>query len=348
MRPGWYGEYQHKEKAEQQLILGCRVRFYHLVFVVFLSSGLSQAADWQPYPEHLPAFEFLGSQLFENWERLTGGSRGPFPDAASIAADAHRWPALAAYTDDAMKERAAEDESLALYADGVLSNHYDDYAQRLQQVWRLFFEGRYREARDEGIALGPAGYFPGLYAQAIYATLVETDPVRRQALLEEIVTLTEDILPLAPDHTMIRFGQAYGKARILENLSRSAALGTGYTGDVKKQLEQLLEENPENIYALTLLAGVHAGIMEKAGRLMARVTFGSRPELMEDYFQRALAINDSYPGLYYEYARAQLRVYGKDGKARARELLEKAVQLTPVSAEEALQLEACRHLLGTL
>lgn len=325
------------------------MRFHHLVLALLLSSaGVVSAAVWQSYPEHLPAFEFAGPELAENWQRLTGGFRGAFPDAAAVAADANRWPALANYTADVMKERAAKEESLAAYADGVLSNHYDDYAQRLQQVWRLLFEGRYREARDEGIALGPAGYFPGLYAQALYATLVETNPDRRQLLLEEIVTLTEDILPLAPDHTMIRFGQAYGKARILENLSRSEALGTGYTGDVKKQLEQLLEENPENIYALTLLAGVHAGIMEKAGRLMARVTFGSKPELMEDYFQRAMALNDAYPGLYYEYARAQLRVYGKDGKARARQLLEKALQLTPVSAEEALQIHACQRLLETL
>ena len=45
---------------------------------------------------------------------------------------------------------------------------------------------------------------------------------------------------------MIRFGRAYGKARILEGLSATEAMGTGFTSDVLENLEELLDEDPNN------------------------------------------------------------------------------------------------------
>ncbi|TVP57779.1 MAG: hypothetical protein EA349_05845 [Halomonadaceae bacterium] len=308
---------------------------------------ITQAETWKTYPLELADFEFSDESLTERWQALTLGLRGPLPTAESVRKDAERWPKVTAHTQELLRERATHDERFA-YFTGDLEQHYDTYAQQLRQAWRLLLEGQFQQARDLGLALGPAGYFPGLYAQALYATLIEDDSEQREALLKEVIALTDEILPLAPDHPMIRFGNAYGKARIMEDMSRGAAMSTGYTSEVKDQLEELLKEDENNIFAISLLGGVHGGIVDKAGGLLARMTFGAREKYMVEYFDQALSLNPQYPALYYEYARGLINISGRSGRRQAQELLETGAGMTPRSAEEALQIQACKELLATL
>lgn len=320
------------------------VRFL-LLTVWLLASGLALGSErWAPYPNSLMSFEYTEQNLGEHWRTLTGGFRGPLPSAAGLKADAERWPELYDYTRDHLRSIANSHPELAYLAEGDLSEHFDAYATELRRAWSLLFNGQFREARDLGLSLGPAGYFPGLYAQVLYASLLETDPDERQALLEEVIQRTREILPMAPDHPMIRFGNAYGKARILEDLSASQAMGTGYTSEVLDTLDGLLEENPDNVYAMTLMAGVQSGIIEKAGSMVARLTFGAKASSMERQFERALELAPNYPSVYYEYARAKLKVDEKDGVEPALALLNQLSGKSPSSAEEALLLRAADQL----
>jgi hypothetical protein len=302
------------------------------------------AGNWQPYPETLASFDYSEDTLGQHWQDLTGGFRGPLPTADTLKADAERWPELYELTRQHLQALPETHPELAFLAEGEPSDHFDAYAEQLRRTWSLLFNGQFQQARELGMALGPAGYFPALYAQALYATLVETDESTRQRLLEEVINRTRDIMPKAPDHPMIRFGNAYGKARILEQLSASEAIATGYTSEVKDTLTTLLVENPDNIYALTLYAGVHAGIIEKAGSLVARLTYGAKESEMETLFTEAIDLAPHYPAVYYEYARARLKVDGDDGHDEALALLEKTRDMTPDSAEEALILRATQRL----
>ena len=324
-------------------------RLIHLfaVALLMLTSLQLAAQNWQPYPESLPQFSFSDQQLTEHWSALTGDLRGPLPTAEALLDDAERWPEAYGFTEQLLIEKAREDERFAAFSDG-LQGQEEAYAYLVRQAWRLLLEGRFQEARDLGLSLGPAGYFPGLYAQALQASLIETDAKRREALLKDVIEKTAAILPLAPEHPMIRFGNAYGKARILENLSPSAAMSTGYTSEVKAQLEQLIAENEQDVYAITLLGGVHAGIIDKAGRMLGRMTYGARQGTMEEMFERALALNPHYPGLYLEYARALEKVEGRSARRQIRELLETGAALPARSAEEALMVEACRRMLAEM
>ncbi|KPQ29076.1 MAG: hypothetical protein HLUCCX14_07320 [Marinobacter excellens HL-55] len=222
------------------------------------------------------------------------------------------------------------------YKAETLDNQHEEYVQLLRQAWAYLFNGEFKQARDLGLALGPAGYFPGLYAQALYATLIETDPEYRKTLLEEVIARTDEILPMAPDHPMIRFGNTYGKARILENLSATEAMATGYTSDITGGLQELLDENPENIYAIVLYAGVQAGIIEKAGSFIGRVTYGARKSSIEELCQRAYEIAPGYPGLYYEHARSVQKLDEKSGTQQALEHLRAIASIGAVSAEDEL------------
>ncbi|MDC0661434.1 hypothetical protein [Marinobacter sp. SS21] len=320
------------------------VRLFLLTCWLF-ASGLALGSErWAPYPDTLTPFEYSEQNLGEHWLDLTGGFRGPLPSATSLRADAERWPELYDYTRSHLKTIANSHPELAYLTEGDLSEHFDAYATELRRAWSLLFNGQFRQARDLGLSLGPAGYFPGLYAQVLYASLLGTNPDERQALLEEVIERTREILPMAPDHPMIRFGNAYGKARILEDLSASRAMGTGYTSEVLDTLNGLLEENPDNVYAMTLMAGVESGIIEKAGSMVARLTYGAKASSMERQFERALELAPNYPGVYYEYARAKLKVEEKDGVEPALVLLNQLSDKSPNSAEEALLLQAADRL----
>ncbi|MDX1755741.1 MAG: tetratricopeptide repeat protein [Marinobacter sp.] len=316
-----------------------------LVLLIIVSPQLFADQTWQPYPDELQSFRYTEQDLAEHWQDLTDGFRGPLPTAESLRADAERWPEMYDFTQNHLKTTARSHPDLAALSDGELRSSFDAYARELRRAWALLFNGQFREARDLGLALGPAGYFPGLYAQALYATLIESDEESRRRLLKEVITLTEDIMPMAPDHPMIRFGNAYGKARILENLSASEAMGTGYTSEVIDTLEALLEDDPDNIYAVTLFGGVQSGIIEKAGSLIARMTYGAKESSMEELFKRAMQLAPDFPGVYYEYARAKLKL---DEEKEALALLEKTRGMTAISAEEALLLRASNRLRESL
>jgi len=320
------------------------IRALLLVTTLLASTQTLSTENWRPYPETLSSFNYTEQNLSEHWQDLTGGFRGPLPTVESLKADARRWPELYDYTRTHLQSLAATNPELAYLSEGELSEQFDAYARELRRAWSLLFNGQFQQARELGLALGPAGYFPGLYAQALHATLIETDEQARESMLEEVITRTREIMPMAPDHPMIRFGNAYGKARIMESLTASEAMGTGYTSEVQDTLEALLTENPDNVYAITLLGGVQSGIIEKAGSFIARLTFGAKQSSVEDLFNQALQLAPTYPGVYYEYARARLKIHGDDGKKDARALLANLDGMQPSSAEEALLLRAASQL----
>ncbi|WP_203299817.1 hypothetical protein [Marinobacter sediminum] len=315
-----------------------------LALTLFVSGPSLATENWRPYPDHLASFDYSQDTLGQHWQNLTGGFRGPLPTAETLKADAQKWPELYELTRKHLRSISTTHPELAFLAEGEPSDHFEDYAALLRRTWSLLFNGSFQEARELGLALGPAGYFPALYAQALQATLVEADEDTRRTLLEEVIARTRKIMPVAPDHPMIRFGNAYGKARILEQLSASEAIATGYTSEVKDTLTELLNEDPDNIYALTLYAGVQAGIIEKAGSLIARLTYGAQESAMETLFDKALNLAPQYPAVYHEYARARLKVDDEDGKQSALALLEKTQGMRPSSAEEALILRAVQQL----
>lgn len=324
------------------------VRIYLLLLIAITPSLASAQDTWQPYPEHLTQYHYEADTLHRNWEKLTKNLRGPLPTVDSLKADAERWPELYEYTKAHLTKNAAARPSLTQLSGEELDNQHAEYAEHLRQAWAYLFNGKFRKARDLGLALGPAGYFPGLYAQALYATLIETDPANQKRLLEEVIQRTSEILPMAPDHPMIRFGNAYGKARILENLSATEAMATGYTSDITKDLQELLDENPENIYALVLYAGVQAGIIEKAGSFVGRITFGARKSDVEDLFQKAYEIADNYPGIYYEHARATLKLDDRSSRENAQRYLSEITELTSATAEDELIKNRAAALAETL
>ncbi len=75
------------------------------------------------------------------------------------------------------------------------------------------------------------------------------------------------------------------------------------------------------------------------------MTYGAKESSMEDLFNKAMRLSPDYPGVYYEYARAKVKI---DEEKEALALLKKTEGMTAISAEEALLLQASNRLRQSL
>jgi len=317
------------------------VRFSPLSVLVFLVAAAGiQAETWTPYPSGLPQFDYQGERLAQFWPQLMMGPARPFPTADYLQDYFRRYPAVLSRTRELA---AAADAADALKA--VNDHNFEPLAQAVQQVWRLHYEGRFKQARQLGLSLGPVGAIPGLYAQMMYATLIVSEPEEKLRLLREAAALSEQLLPLAADDAFARFGLAYARARILELLPTSEASASGYLGDTRDTLQSLMEENPGNPLYPAMLGGIHAGVVARVGGFLGRLTYGSSTSKAIAAFDQALANEPRLPVIYFEYARALGMIDAEKYRQTQQQLRQACLQQQVFSAEEALNQRQCREQL---
>ncbi|GAA4649206.1 hypothetical protein GCM10023116_14800 [Kistimonas scapharcae] len=316
-----------------------------LIFILATLSRLTQANDvWAAYPETLPQYDYSSDKLKKHWDRLTTGINEPFPDVTYLKSMVSRHPELTRIITDALN-KANTSDAQPLTHEAINDAHYQRYALQLQESWRALFEGRFQEAKQLGIRLGPAGYIPALYAQCIYAQHLARSPQEKHDLLREVITLSDSMRDYQPATHYVLFSNAYAKARIAEDLSLSEALATGYTRPMKSDLEQLMSLQPNHLFGAAALGGVHAGIIEKAGKLVARMTYGANEKSMRKWFEQAMNHTPLPPVIPLEYSIALNRLHGSKEAEKIKQLLTKAKTTVPVSAEESLEMTKVRAML---
>lgn len=313
------------------------------VIAFCLTSCLAWANDNWTNPRMPVKYDFSGDKLEKAWPMLTRGSMIPFPTGETVRRALEKKPDL--------KDKLP-----------IVNNDYDAYAKKLQDAFRMLYEGDLKGAKKAGMALGPAGLIPAMYAQIYYAMHVAQTEDEKQALLKEAIRLNEegirllspegsknvsaDVLKTYPELVFAWFGVNYAKSRYTEDLGKVAAIGTGYVGDMKKGLEKLVAVYPQHTFSVATLGGIHAGIIDKSGAMMASMTYGAKAEKMEDYFRDALRQQPDLAVVHKEYAVAMMRAYGDDAKDKAVAELQKAISLQPKSSVEALEQATSRKLLA--
>ena len=325
------------------------IRFILLVtFTLTLAVSPQTFADaptFQPWPEDLPNYTLTRSQVEASWEQLTGGKRGPFPSVASLKAEAAKYPQLMAVTQAVVESN--RDHPRLQGAPLDWSDHdYGITADIIADAWVALFNGDFATAWELGRLVGPPGYFPALYALALNAQYLETDSEKRIAQLEFVIRETRELLQQAPDHEFLRFGHAYAKSRRLETMGMLEARSTGYLDEITAALDRLEKQDPDNLYTITLRGAVYAGTLEKAGNMLARMTFGIRPAMVDSAFEKALKLNQSrYASPMLEYAIALERIDSKGRQQDIIRLLTEAVTTPADSAEAALHQRVAQQKL---
>lgn len=314
-----------------------------LLFIVCLMVVATPVHANPTSQSELMTFDYQGDRLREYWPLLARGTRLPFPDQDEYDRLIERYPALA----QTLQQQAQADNAhpaLQAYAQG----HAEPLLLALQHVWRLHFEGDFLLAHELGMQLGIAGTIPGLYARLMHTALVETDQDEKLRIFREVAQQSEALLPLVPDYAFAQFGLTYAHARTLELLSTSAATNSGLVSRARDTLQDLQTRYPNNMMYPATLGGIYAGVVERVGSWVGRMTYGATESRAIDAFELALSLEDQLPVVYKEFAQALLRLDAIKYNKRIQQLLHQCIELTVYSAEEALNQQACHSMLESL
>lgn len=285
---------------------------------------------WNEVPFDSQYFTYTPAQIREKWDHLMRGIRAPYPSPALIAYTAENFPG------------AVEGVAPALLADP------QRFHDEVIDTWRLFFAGRYQQAREQGRDLGFFGLLPGAFSQVLYGIYLADRKSTKDMLLQDVLNTVEgydDVTDRMKDddrpgvREMAVFnimGRVYAMGRIAEEAPIPVAVARGYLRKVKESADQTLEITPDHPLALALVAGIDSGIMRRVGKFTGRLTYGARATNVEDAFAQALELVPDMAILQYEYANSLIYMNRKRELNTAMRHLEKATQMRPSFAMEAL------------
>lgn len=306
----------------------------------YCENSSEEPSKWQEYPSDLPQFDYSGDKLQQYWPQLSATTGMPWPDALFIEDMMSELPLLAKQL-----QLQANSDNAPSELKEVLKNNYQPLAESVQQVWRLHYQGDFKQAYQLGMTLSPAGLFPALYAKLIHTTYLINDSKKKEVGFIEVDRILAKILPLAQDYEFIIFGDAYQKVRRLELMSTSAATTSGLLGPTQDKLKELHHKFPSNSLYSAMLAGIEAGIIERVGSFIGSITYGASEEETIKLFQRAIKAQPYLAVLYNEFSQAILRLNNNVYNELLLSLLNRCINLTTYSAEEALNQRSCQHLL---
>ena len=287
-------------------------------------SGQAAAEDfnprvehWQPWPEDYPQFNYSREELTERWERLHLRDQAPFPDAGYVRNFSVTPP---------------EDP--------------DAVALQLLDGWRDFHAGDFEAAFRAGYTAGTPGDFLAGRAWLAYVVHRVDDEDKRREMLQALIDFIEDNMddrdPPPAYWEVAGLALVYGE--YARTLSTNRARSEGIPGTVRDLVIEALETEPRQPAALGVLAGWHAEIIGRVGRVLARTIYGASRDEIPKYFDRALAIDPDLVQLHREYGEALLRVYGSSREDEALQHLRNAQEITPINAEDYLEQRRAERL----
>lgn len=282
---------------------------------------------WTPFPNPDPAFDYAGERLREAWPRLHAGDHAPFPDRAEIA-----------------ELLAAE----ARLGDAALGTDVERIAAELQDAWRAFHRGEFREAFDHGMEIGPLGHAVAITADGVQAFFLEgkdADKLVRYQALTRRAGDTIDLLPLrAGSH--YRYAWALGLlARMLPTLQ---VLADGIGSKLHAALDAALELDSDHAEAHTALGLYFAEAVHKLGTGLAKMTLRVDPSAAEAHLRTAIRLTPEAPNAWIGLG---IGLGLLDAKARNEErkaALARVTAMQPLDARQALEIAYAKRKLSAL
>lgn len=276
-------------------------------------------AKWTPFPYDRKPYTYAGAALEKAWPRLHRGDLEPFPSAANLARLAGKGRSLPGFKGD-----------------------LEDLAIRLQEAWRAFHRGDFREAAEAGATLGPPGASVANKAVGVYATYLEDDDKRAIKLLGEAMARGEEAARLLPGYANAWYFHAFAMGRYAQRISVVKALAEGIGGKVRKALDTALELEPKHVDAHTALGLYHAEIIDKVGALAGGITYGASRDRSAEHFAKAAKLFPDSAVVHMEHANGLLMLYGDKKRAEAVKLYRKAADCEPADAMERLDVEQAK------
>lgn len=139
-------------------------------------------------------------------------------------------------------------------------------------------------------------------------------------------------------HTMGRYSQLIGIV---------SALKEGYAEKISFHLDEALKINPDNVSAQISKGTWHAEIVDKAG-FMANILYGATSEQARNHYEIALNLDGENIGVLYEISYGLFLLDEKEDILKAKQLLTKAIKLSPINHLDKLYIKKAKNLIKEL
>jgi hypothetical protein len=218
-------------------------------------------------------------------------------------------------------------------------------AQATENARALYQQGQYEQA----IAAGSAESSAGGFAVAAHAAMAEAmvrapclDCLKRaEALARKSVSMDGS---LADGHVYLAVSLGY-QARIVGMVRARLA---GYPEEAKTQLDEALQHDPQNSWALAALGGWHVEIVRGGGATLARWLYSASVPAGISCFEKAFKTAPDNVVLRYQYA---LSLGGLDPvlyRSAITDALMRADSGAALSAYDRFAQKRARELLAVL
>jgi len=162
------------------------------------------------------------------------------------------------------------------------------------------------------------------------------DAAAKTARYEELVRLADEAVAALPGEANSHYRRAFALGRLSQTISIGKALAQGLAGKVRESLDETLELAPKHAEAHTALGVYHAEIVAKVGGMLAKLTYGATAVEAEKQLKQSLKLTPESPIAWVEYGNALLLLHGDKREDDVAEAYDKAANLNPRDAMEAL------------
>ncbi|MRW85323.1 hypothetical protein GJ698_14655 [Pseudoduganella sp. FT26W] len=215
----------------------------------------------------------------------------------------------------------------------------------LVQAWIAFHAGEFERAARLGLDVGVNGYAVAHKAICMYTNYLEPNEKKRLATFECVAERCERQQREQPDQPAGYYWHAYALGQYSQGISVVKALAQGLGAKIKHSLDKTVQLAPQRADAHVALGVYHAEIIDKAGAVLAGLTYGVKKDESYRQFETALALNPDSSIARIQYARALVMLDGKKKLAQARDLYEQAACCNVRDATERLDQDAAQKEL---
>ncbi len=273
--------------------------------------------NWKPFSQPAVAFDYSGERLRETWPQLHAGDHEAFPEQATIA------EALAA-------EARLGDHLLGTDAAGI--------ATHLQDAWRAYHRGDFRQAWELGTQAGPLGTSVAVAAAGVHARFLLDDEKQRIVCYETLVQRASDTIDLLPLNPNSHFRYAWALGLLSREVSTMQVLTEGLGSKLHAALNAALELDADHADAHTALGLYHAQVIDKIGAALAKLTWRVDPEAAEAHLRTAVRLTPQAPGAWLGLGIGLQLLDARKHADESAKAFRTAAAMQPIDARQALEI----------
>ena len=208
-------------------------------------------------------------------------------------------------------------------------------AQSIEEARAVYAEGRFMEAADLAQGLDTSeGYALAADSLAIYSYYVAPDS-EKEGLFRRATELAHQAIRLDATNPEAHLQLAHAMGRHAQVIGILEVLNESYASQVRNAIQEALRLAPDMAAAHLSLAAWHAGAVSTAG-FLAGLLYGANEEDALAHFERALELASHEKVVLLEYALGLLSLDVIGNRAKARSLLERAIQLPQKDAHDRI------------